>query len=216
MKVKHERVAITKVYPATWTTTRHTKRQAAALHESITRYGQLQPVVVRETPSGLEVVDGSARFVMIHTLRAADIDVTNLGAIDDAEAREVHLALNLDRGKSGAVALADALQNVMDAQVTERAKALKEVALLASLPLSRQGVDKTVAKLRSKGQSQATHNPASQPSWVDFRFKVDHSAAQVCDQALSDVEQSTGCQRSVAFERICADYLAGPSVGRQP
>lgn len=217
------RVDIREVEPAPWSTTKWSKQVAASMRAGLQSYGQLVPLVVRTlakvAPSGgpvRECVDGSQRLEVIRTMGAVKVDVLDVGAIDDARARELHLVLNLGRGKPQADAMAQALEDVIDAPATTHGKAMKEVELARVLPLS-GGPAKTVARLRSKGQTPARpHNAGATRSWVDFRFKVDPGAAKVCDDALTQVEQTTQCKRSVAFERICADYLAGPAVGKQP
>jgi ParB-like chromosome segregation protein Spo0J len=210
---------ISLVVPATYSTTRHTKRQGDALRGSLLTFGQIAPYVVREIGGTqmFECIDGSARLELQRAAGAVGVDVFNLGPRDDDIALAVHLALNLDRGKPHPDAMAAALETVIALQPDDRAKAKVEVELIDTLTIPRKGVDQTVAKLRSRGRPAPTkHNPASTPSWVEFKMKVDHAAAKVCDRALSHVEQSTGCQRHVAFERICADYLAGAPQGGTP
>jgi ParB-like chromosome segregation protein Spo0J len=211
-------VDITDVKFAQWTTTKLTKRQREALRISLQTLGQIQALVVREGSGWLyECLDGSQRLELLEMLGAVKVDVLDLGKVDDAKAREIHLALNLNRGKPNAGPLADALEAVVHSRSTPDERAFKEVVLLELLPLSSKSIDKTVAKLRSKGTTrQVVHNPKAPHGWVDFKFSVDPAAAKVCDQALTRVEKSTGCQRHVAFERVCADFLQGPNPGRQP
>lgn len=207
-------IDISLVVPATYSTTRHTKRQADALRGSLLRFGQIAPYVVREIggTQPFECIDGNARLELQRAAGAVAVDVLNIGQRDDDIALAVHMALNLDRGKPHPDAMAAALETVIALQPDDRAKAKAEVELIGTLTIPRRGVDQTVAKLRSRGRpAAAKHNPSSAPSWVEFRMRVDHAAARVCDSALSHVEQSTGCTRHVAFERICADFMS--SVG---
>jgi ParB-like chromosome segregation protein Spo0J len=194
---------------ATWTTTKLTSRQRSSLKESLANYGQIIPLVARQSGSDFEIIDGSSRLELLEELGNSVVHICDVGVIGDDQARELHLCLNMDKGKLNADALAMALEAIIDSQPTEAAKAKKEVALLSTLPLKKQGIEKTVQKLRAKGLSVATHNPNAAPGWVDFKFKVDPSAARVCDDALTDIEKQTQCKRSTAFEFICADYLAG-------
>lgn len=214
---QYERVDIDRLYTSGWTTTKHTKRQVDALEISIQTLGQLQPFVVREGGSGtLQIIDGEARWRLLKKLGAVQVDVLNLGAVDDCKALEIHLALNLDHGKPAAEPLADALEAVVQSRADPKGQAFKEVRLLELLPLRSSGIDKTVEKLRKRAAPKPPHNPNAPHGWVRFRFDVDPGAALVCDQALTRVEKSTGCKRGVAFERIMADALAGPNPGRQP
>jgi hypothetical protein len=217
---QYGRVDIGDVKFAQWTTTKWTKRQAYAIKHALHTYGQLVPLVVRDLGPGhgwrYECIDGSHRLEALEAIGAVKVDILDVGQVDDAAARELHLVLNLGRGKPAATPLADALEHAVNAAPTDAGKAMKEVELAGVLPLN-GGPVKAAARLRAKGQTPArSHNPSAPRGWVDFRFKVDPGAAKVCDDAITQVTSTTGCERHVAFERICADYLAGPSVGRQP
>lgn len=211
--------------PALWSTTKHRKRETLSLQNSLAHFGLVQPLAVRELPSPegverLETIDGSKRLVLFKEQMAGQnptVQVVNYGPIDDATARRLHLALNMTRGKAGPGELADALESVVQSGLTIEDQAQTEVHLLSILPIPSRGIDKTIEKLRKKaGPKPLDVDPETGEGWISFRFKVHPDAAEVCDRALTLVEQSTKCQRSIAFERICADHLAGPIIARQP
>lgn len=219
---RYERTPIKYINPSSWGTTKMSPRQYKALKESLRRFGQLQPVVVRVNPSraagdvSVDVVDGDKRLGALLELGALEVDCINIGVRDDVHCLEVHLALNLDRGKPKADALADAIENVVEAPKTESAKAMSEISLSRLIPLAKMPV-KMVAHLRSRGRSNApTGNPKATKGWIDFAFKIAPSAARVCDDALSFVEKHHNVKRPQAFELICADFLAGAPKGGQP
>ena len=218
-------VPLGSVEPALWSTTKHRKRETLSLQNSLAHFGLVQPLSVRELPSPegvdrLETIDGSKRLVLFKEQMAGQdptILVVNYGQVDDSTARRLHLALNMTRGKAGPGELADVLEHVLDSGGTVEEQARNEVHLLSILPIPSRGLDKTIEKLRKKaGPKQLDTDPDTGEGWVSFRFKVHPDAADVCDRALTLVEQSTKCQRSIAFERICADHLAGPIIARQP
>lgn len=81
------------------------------LEESIRRNGIFRPIIVREIDGGLlEVIAGE------HTTRAAidlgytEIDVYNLGPIDDARAKEISVIDNQQYGQEDAFGLAELLK----------------------------------------------------------------------------------------------------------
>lgn len=89
------------------------------LEESIRRNGLFRPVVVRELPTGeLEVIAGE------HTTRAAiaigydQIDVYNLGPIDDKRAKEIAVVDNRHYGLEDTLKLSSLLKDI-EGDVTE-------------------------------------------------------------------------------------------------
>ena len=165
------------------------------MRESLRRHGQLSPLVVREFPQTgeYEILDGHLRREAARTLNLPRMEVLNLGPITDVEAAEAFLAIHAVWGRRN------------------HPNYLRVFQKLASLV----DADKLLAALPGKlGKSSgASHAPGP---WIDFKFRVDNQAATVCDTALTAVQKSTGCKRSVAFERICADFLAGANPGSQP
>jgi ParB-like chromosome segregation protein Spo0J len=211
MEREISRELLGRIEPRETSVTKHTKRQTEALYKSIDRFGLLQPLVVRELRENtdLEVIDGNKRLEALRYFAFTHVDVVILEPMDEDVATEIHLALNLNGGKPAADRLADALESVIESGTDDAEKARKEVDLLKTVPLASRGIDKTVEKLRSRGRAKKSEHDPSTRSWVDFRFSVDPDAARVCDDALTKVEADTGCKRGVAFERICADFLAG-------
>jgi len=220
-----EVIRLRECVPADWSTTEHTKKQRGALSVSIARFGMVQPFSVRKLPQhpkGIryETIDGSARLRLLVENNPdpnQHVSVMNYGVIDDETAYSLHVALNMDRGAPAPGPLADLLENVLACAKDDKARTQTEVELLALLPkISSGGVDGLVQRLRRRAAPKPMkHDPNAPRGWVDFHFKVHPDAANVCDQALSSVESTTQCKRSIAFERICADHLAGPMPGRQ-
>lgn len=213
----YQQVPIGDVKPSPWTTTKMTKRQKESMLESLRRYGQLVPFVVYlETSKSktFSMIDGSHRHQAMVELGKKTVLVMNLGSQTEIAAREIHLALNLNNGKQAADPLADAIETIVESPPTEKGKAMAEAYLAQFVPLTKAPTE-VVKQLRSrKQQAPAATNPLAKPSWVDFKFRVAHSAARVCDDALSHIEQSNNVKRQQAFEYLCADYLSGAQ--RQP
>jgi hypothetical protein len=192
-----------------WSITKLTKQQGEALEQSILQWGQLQPVIVRELVDGsLELVDGSKVVDILEHHKFTNVSVVTLGRISESEAREIHLAINLDRGRPEVSNLADNLETVASTgDVQERAE--RELRLLKVLPIPEKGgVSNTVKKLRSQGQKKGKLVD-SEPGFIGFKFRVPPDAAKVCDSALTTVEKTADCKRDRAFELLCADALAG-------
>ena len=218
---KRRRVQATQVFKGDWTITRHTSRQRAALRESLERFGETSPIVVRQVDTGLgdevqyyEIIDGNERFAYLNDIHSEEADfsisVLDYGPISDDEARALHVSLNLPRGVIQPGPLADALE-----VAAPDGNGPQGEALLALLPIVDRTIDDAIAKFRRRAAKRVAHDPDAPGGWVDFRFRVDPDAAEVCDRALTVVERTTDCDRGVAFERVCADFLSGPNAGRE-
>lgn len=218
---KRRRILASQVFAAKWTITKHTRRQRDALRESLDRFGETSPIVVRQVDTGMgddvqyyEIIDGNERFAYANDIHDEQSDfelsVLDYGPISDDEARALHVSLNLPRGVIQPGPLADALEVAAPDGNGPRGE-----ALLALLPLVDRTVDAAIAKFRRRASRNGKHDPDAPQGWVDFRFRVDPDAAEVCDRALTVVEKTTDCGRGVAFERVCADFLAGPNAGRE-
>lgn len=213
----YQQIPIGDVKPSPWTTTKMTKRQKESMLESLKQYGQILPFVVyleNSKSKKFSMIDGSHRHQAMVELGHNTVLVMNLGFQTEIMAKEIHLVLNLNNGKQAADPLADAIEAIVESPPTEQDKAIAEAYLAKIVPLTKAPT-KVVKQLRSRKQkAPAATNPSAKPSWVDFKFKVAHSAARVCDDALSHIEQSNNVKRPQAFEYLCADYLAGAQ--RQP
>lgn len=215
MKGKYTRIDVDRVRAAPWSTTSLTKRGGEALKAALARWGQLVPLVVRQlAPDEYETIDGGYRLGLLSQLGHVAVDVLDLGSVDDATARELHLSLNLNHGKPGADVLADALESTVKAGKNERDRAIAEAQLIEQLPIPQRGVQQTVDKLRARGRpKKAKHNPKAAPGWVEFKVSVAPDAGRVIDDALSHVERHQSVKRPQALELICADFLAGAQRG---
>lgn len=83
------------------------------LEESIRRNGIFRPVVVRELPTGdFEVIAGEHTTRAAVTLGMVEIDVYNLGAIDERKAKEISVIDNQHYGTEDAFGLAGLLKEI--------------------------------------------------------------------------------------------------------
>lgn len=184
-----------------------TARQKDALYHSIQTHGILQPIVIRDTARGHEIIDGHWRYAIVKSLGQADIEAKNVGSITDEESAQLAIELNMNRGKPTSQGLVTLLETAIRGKVW-LADVEKVLPFPGKIVVTLEKLQKKLAAKSSSGNAQ---------SWINFNFHVDKGAARVCDDALTLVETSTGCTRHVAFERICADFLAsGNNPGSQP
>lgn len=208
-RARYTRVELASIVPRAESVSSMGKRQFKALLESVRTLGQLQPLVVRDVGGGkFEIVDGAWRHKALTEANILHADVLNLGSVPEETALEIHLALNLNRGKPKPRPLANVLEKATGGD------ARREIRVWRQLPLTGKSVTHVVSKLRSKTERKppVKHDPNAQPSFVDFKMRVPPDAAMVCDQALSHIESNHGVKRPRAFELLAADYLSGTGV----
>lgn len=96
---KMQRAAPGALQPNPWNSNYVPPDNEAKLLESIRRFGVYKPVVCREIAGGvLEILGGQHRAAAAHKLGITEIDVVNLGPIDDRTAKAIGLA---DNGRYG-------------------------------------------------------------------------------------------------------------------
>ena len=79
---------------------------------SIQRFGFVDPVTVRQTPEGLQIVDGEHRWKAAKALGLAEVPVVDIGVVEDHVAQQLTVVLNDLRGKPKADKLGQVLRTI--------------------------------------------------------------------------------------------------------
>lgn len=101
--------------PNTWNPNVMNQYQEAALDRSVNRLGLIQPIIVREIDTGLEIVDGFHRWKAAQKYGMNDLPIISLGRISDIEAKRFLVVLNETKGESTAYDLAKIVSEVIQA-----------------------------------------------------------------------------------------------------
>ena len=99
-----------------WNTNRMTAANEAKLEESLKQFkeigGFFKPIVVRDTPTGLEILGGEHRWEVSQRLGYLEVPIFNLGPIDDIQAKKISIIDNARYGVDDGMALADLLKDI--------------------------------------------------------------------------------------------------------
>lgn len=179
---------------------------------SITKFGFVVPVIVRETTTGYEIVDGEHRWRAAKALRLPSIPVWNLGAIPDSMAKQLTVALNEIKGDADPALLGSLLSDLLSEESKED--------LLEALPFTQESLDRLLGLGGFDWGSLESGIPApaapaaerSESAWVERTFRLPVDAAGVLDEALGRVRAQEAPETVAdwqALEYICAEFLSG-------
>lgn len=86
----------------------------AKIKNSLDRFGFFKPILVRETPAGLQIIGGEHRWAVALREGYDEVPVINLGAIDDTQAKEISLVDNGRFGHDDILQLGELLSSIGD------------------------------------------------------------------------------------------------------
>lgn len=171
---------------------------------SISRFGFVNPIIVRQLGDRYEVIDGEHRLKAARELLIELIPVWNLGEIPDATAKQMTIVLNETRGSTDREELSTLLRDLLTSEPT--------VELMSVLPFSEPDF-KTIVDLPKFDWSQVEDltkgNTSSRDGWVERIYRMPHDAAEVLDQGLARVKDGEDIPDWKALELMAADYLGG-------
>lgn len=101
-----------KLKPNPWNPNSMTKEVMDAEKASIKKFGFVDPITVRESGKGYEVIDGEHRWRAAKELKLKEVPVINMGIVKDEVAKQLTIVLNETRGKAKAKELAQLIQEL--------------------------------------------------------------------------------------------------------
>lgn len=112
-RIKLETLDIDQLEPNPWNTNVVSPENQHKLEESIRRFGLFKPIVVRELQDGSrQIIGGEHRYEAARSLGYSEIQVVNLGRIDDKKAKEISLVDNGRYGADDTLQLAELLEQI--------------------------------------------------------------------------------------------------------
>lgn len=112
MQYEHLEVDVKRLRPNPWNTNVVSPDNETKLDESLKRFGIFKPILARQVGKELEILGGQHRWEAAKRLGIATVPVINLGALDDATAKEIGLVDNGRYGVDDAEGLAGLLKNL--------------------------------------------------------------------------------------------------------
>ena len=189
-----------------WNPNRMTSDMYSKAIESITLYGFIDPLTVREKGSLYEIIDGEHRFKAGVALGMLYFPVIDLGPIDDATAKKLTLVLNELRGQVDPDKMGPLLQSIIDdTSLEDMLKAMPfEVGTVAGY-LQMPDLASVTSKMpKPKAEPKEEKEP-----WAERTYRMPKTVALVVDEAIEKAKDGEEIEVWQALERVAADYLAG-------
>ena len=112
--LKIEQVPIDQLNPNPYNTNVVSPDNEEKIKESLRRFGQFKPILVREQDQGFEIIGGEHRWRAAKELGLENVAVINLGNISDEEAKKISLIDNGRYGEDDAFKLSELLSSLGD------------------------------------------------------------------------------------------------------
>lgn len=126
---------------------------------SLEKHGQLAPVLVRQIGGGFEIIDGEHRYKAMRSLGATEIEVKDLGALSDTDAKQITILMNEIRGEPDEVRLQRLLQDLaqqVDLTELQEAMPYSEEEMKAYLDGVVMDLEANLAEMDVQDSSPAT------------------------------------------------------------
>jgi ParB-like nuclease domain len=190
--------------PNPWNPNRMNAFMFAKALESIKTYGFQDPITVRRTPDGIQIIDGEHRWQAAKQLGYSEVPVWFLPDIDDDTAKKLTVVFNELKGQSRPQDVAVLLKDILERTTIEE--------LLVGLPYTdeilRGFIGMGDLELPSAPPPKVGIIPPKEP-WVERTYRMPKSVAVVLDEAIAKATASDEVEPWQALERIAADFMAG-------
>ena len=175
---------------------------------SITQFGFIDPITVRETAKGkYEILDGEHRWKAAKALKFKQVPVNSLGKLDTATAKKLTVILNELRGSYDMVDLAKLVKGLSDEVGIDD--------LLRDLPFTDQDlkniIDAAQFDMDTLKRPDKADDAGDDDQWKELKFAVSESQAEVIEKAIDrlilGVPLAGKNPRASALELMSADSL---------
>jgi len=175
---------------------------------SITQFGFIDPITVRETAKGkYEIIDGEHRWKAAKALKFKQVPVNSLGKLDTATAKKLTVILNELRGSYDMVDLAKLVKGLSDEVGIDD--------LLRDLPFTDQDlkniIDAAQFDMDTLKRPDKADDAGDDDQWKELKFAVSESQAEVIEKAIDrlilGVPLAGKNPRASALELMSADSL---------
>lgn len=190
IKIDEQKIPVSKLRPNPWNHNEQTEFMQQKLGASLTKYGQVAEIIVRETIDGtFEIIDGEHRYKELLALGEAEALVNNLGVVPDDDARLLTAVMNELRGTRNPTKLSRLLNSLKESpewgDITEvlpfTAIELENILEIAS------DVGKFTKKDDSDGEGEAP--PVA---WVDIKLSVHQDIIDEVKSMMLTAKKSLG------------------------
>lgn len=211
VKLDARQVPTDSLKPNPWNPNKQSEFVFEKEKNSITQFGFVVPIIVRETAKGrYEIIDGEHRWRAAKELGMKQVPVNSLGKVPSATAKKLTIILNELRGQYDAVELSRLVKALVDETGLDE--------LLRDLPFQPQELENIIAAatfdMDSLKRPDKEGDSADDDQWKELRFTVSVSQAEVIERAIERVVSGVPLvgknPQAQALELICADALNTP------
>ena len=172
---------------------------------SISKFGMVSPIIVREYNGGYQIIDGEHRLKGAVELGFERVPIWNLGRLDDVAAKELTIVLNETRGTADREKLSSLLSDLLSSETTQD--------LLQVLPFSQTDLEAVLGSSSFDWEQmevpESQYRNDSRLGWVERTYRMPADSARVVDEAVRHVQaEGDDLPDWKALELIAADYMA--------
>lgn len=111
-KLQVQQVPIKALIPNPYNTNVVSPDNEEKIKESLRRFGQFKPIIVREVGDSYEIIGGEHRWKALSELGYEEVSIINLGSLSDEEAKKISLIDNGRYGEDDAFKLSELLSSL--------------------------------------------------------------------------------------------------------
>lgn len=224
LKVTRRTVSIRDIHPNTWNYRGMTDAMFQKEVTSIKTYGYIRPILVRaRAGGGFEILDGEHRWRATDSLGFEEIDVDDLGTVDDRTAKKLTIVLNETHGEvryddlSKLVAELDA-QGGHEDLLTELPFPDAELKALLMLPMS-PDYDETSLDDIDDGEEREKRD-SMVPEWDTLTLQIPAGLKERFEKAARELTADTKkipkeVRAGLALERLLEAHEAQVKVSKK-
>ena len=189
-------IKISDLFPNPWNTNVVSPENQSKIEESIKRFGMFKPLVVRTLDDGrLEILGGQHRWEAAKALGIEQVEVVDLGKIDDKRAKEISLVDNSRYGSDDGLKFSELLRELDDVEdyLPYSEADLNQIFSAAQVDFDAIGLDEESDEELEKKVEELTRKA---PEFQMMRFKVPLADAELVKGVIEGIIKLRGLKDS--------------------
>ena len=189
-------IKISDLFPNPWNTNVVSPENQSKIEESIKRFGMFKPLVVRTLDDGrLEILGGQHRWEAAKALGIEQVEVVDLGKIDDKRAKEISLVDNSRYGSDDGLKFSELLRELDDVEdyLPYSEADLNQIFSAAQVDFDAIGLDEESDEELEKKVEELTRKA---PEFQMMRFKVPLADAELVKGVIEGIIKLQGLKDS--------------------
>lgn len=189
-------IRISDLFPNPWNTNVVSPENQSKIEESVRRFGMFKPLVVRTLTDGrLEILGGQHRWEAAKALGIEQVEVVDLGQIDDKKAKEISLVDNGRYGVDDGLRLSELLRELGDVEeyLPYSEADLNQIFTAATVDFDSIGMEEESDAELEKKVEELTRKA---PDFQIMRFKVPVADAQLIKDVIDGIIKLQGLKDS--------------------